>query len=327
MFKLGLYCALIFLLLNLSITAKNYNGAELYSKGSLKYGRFDVRMRVVCGSGIISSFFLYYNDSYLGGGPWGEIDMEIVGKHENAFQSNLITGTAASKKTSEELHDFDSLSQSYHTYSFEWTPEYIAWFFDGEEVRRSTGSQVTDCQKKEMSIRFNLWISDVVSWAGQFNQSILPVYQYINWVKYSSYTPGSGSDGTDFTPEWEDDFDTFNSTRWGKGDWTFDGNLVDFSPNNIVVRDGYCIICLTNAGATGFSGDVPKDLTTPVLHGKSETGRRISITPFPNLASHFSVSLDGRLLSRKSRPFNRKAANFWIMRENNNGMMKIIILE
>ena len=57
---------------------------------------------------------------------------------------------------------------AYHTYSVEWTPDYIAWFFDGEEVRRSTGAQVTDCRVKEMSYRFNAWVSDVPSWAVVF---------------------------------------------------------------------------------------------------------------------------------------------------------------
>jgi hypothetical protein len=322
------YCAGILLLFNLTIPAKNYNGAELYSTGSVKYGRFDVRMRIAFGSGIISSFFLYYNDSYLEGESWQEIDMEVVGSHENAFQSNLITGAASSKKTSEEFHTFNGLSQNYHTYTFEWTPDYIAWFFDGQEVRRSTGSQVAGCQVEEMTIRFNLWISDVASWAGQFNPSVLPVYQYLNWVKYSRYTPGSGSDGTDFTPEWQDDFDTFNSSRWAKGDWTFDGNLVDFSPNNIVVQDGYCIICLTNTGATGFSGDVPKDPTTPVLHGVSETGLKISNTLCPNLVSSFSVSLDGRLMPRRSGDFNSiNTTAVWIIKDNETIMRKINMLK
>jgi endo-1,3-1,4-beta-glycanase ExoK len=139
-------------LIHLTLSAKNYSSAELHSKNVIKYGRFDVRMRAVSGSGIISSFFLYYDDSYLESPePWQEIDIEIVGKTDDAFQSNSITGTASSKTTSEKWHDFENLSQNYHTYSYEWPPDYIAWFFDGVEVRRTTGAQVTDCQQKDMS--------------------------------------------------------------------------------------------------------------------------------------------------------------------------------
>jgi beta-glucanase (GH16 family) len=182
----------------------------------------------------------------------------------------------------------------------EWAPDYIAWYFDGEEIRRSTGAQVIDCQKNDMSYRFNAWVSDVPSWAGAFNPSVLPVYMYINWVNYSKYTPGAGDDGTDFTFEWRDDFDTFDTTRWAKGDWTFDGNLVDFSPDNIIVKDGYCIIGITNAGQTEYSGTVPEDKSTSVNNPRN--GSVITTTPlhYTHLQKSFIVSLNGRLLPAKS---------------------------
>jgi hypothetical protein len=322
--KLILCCIGIALCINLTVAAKNYNGAELYSKNTLKYGRFDVRMRMVSGDGIISSFFLYYNDSYLGNPePWQEIDIEVVGKITTGFQSNIITGTSESKTTSEKIHTADNLSQSYHTYTVEWTPDYIAWLFDGTEIRRTTGAQVTACQPKEMSYRFNLWISDVVSWAGQFNESVLPVYQFINWVRYSKYTPGTGTNGADFTPEWEDDFDSFNSTRWAKGDWTFEGNLVDFTPNNIVVKDGYCIICLTKTGATGFSGNVPQDQSTSTIDRRPATGLSIPSVRYSNVSRSLSVTLDGRFVSRKLECFNMFNSALLITKVNNTIMQKI----
>lgn len=322
MFKLFSYCTGILLLINLSINAKDYNGAELFTASAVKYGRYDVRMRAVSGSGIVSSFFLYYNDSYKGSPePWEEIDVEVLGKDDEAFQSNIITGNAASKVTSEKMHKMGNLSKSYHTYTLEWTPDYIAWFFDGKEVRRTTGTQAKDCQLKDMSCRFNLWISDVPSWVGQFDPSILPVYQYINWVKYSKYTPGSGDGGTDFTPEWQDDFNSFNEDRWGKGNWTFDGNLVDFSTSNIVVKDGYCIICLTKTTAKGFSGDVPKDSETSIFNMNPDATLRINNNP--NFQKSFSISLDGRLISRKTEFFNYPG--LMISRENNIVSQKVKI--
>jgi endo-1,3-1,4-beta-glycanase ExoK len=324
--KLISCCIGIAMCINLTATAKDYNGAELFSKQTIKYGRFDVRMRMVSGNGIISSFFLYYDDSYKGSPePWQEIDIEVLGKTTNGFQSNVITGTSESKATSEKFHTADNLSQSYHTYTVEWTPDYIAWLFDGTEIRHTTGAQVTACQPKEMSYRFNLWISDVVSWAGQFNASILPVYQFINWIRYSKYTPGAGTNGADFTPEWQDDFDTFNSSRWAKGDWTFDGNLVDFSQNNIVVKDGYCIICLTKSGATGFSGDVPHDQGTSTIDRRPATGLGIPSAQYSNLRGSFIVTLDGRLVSRNSECFNGFNSALLIAKENNTIMRKIIL--
>jgi len=306
MLKRPLSCMALIALTALAVNAKSYKGAELFSKGIAKYGRYDIRMRAVSGSGIISSFFLYYNESYIGSPePWQEVDIEVLGKDNESFQSNIITGSAASKKTSEKMHPFPNISQSYNTYTVEWTPDYIAWFMNGKELRRTTGTQVTECQPKEMSCRFNLWISDVASWAGEFNPSVLPVYQYINWMTYSKYTPGAGTNGSDFTLEWRDDFDTFNTTRWGRGDWTFDGNMVDFAVANLVAKDGYCVICLTTSTATGFSGEVPKDLETEVQQGASGTPLRIHQSINAERFQPFSVSLDGRLLPQRSLLSNK----------------------
>ena len=301
----------IVLMLNFTSGAKNYKGAELYSKKLVKYGRFDIRMRTISGSGTISSFFLYYDDSYKGlPEPWREIDIEVLGKSNNVFQSNIITGDAGDKTTSEELHTFENLSLDYHTYTLEWTPDYIAWFFDGKEVRRTKGSQITECQLKEMSYRFNLWISDAPGWAGNFNPSILPVYQYINWIKYSKYTPGSGINGTDFTPEWEDNFNSFDSNRWGKGDWTFDGNLVDFTADNIVIKDGYCIICLTDNNKTGFSGEVPKDQATSIK------GSRRAFSPVSPKSDKVNLlSLDGRRLPINLGINDQGQSGVWIKKD------------
>lgn len=317
MLKLTAICTGVLLFTSVAIGAKAYSGAELYSKGVVKYGRFDVRMRAVSGSGVVSSFFLYYNDSYLGSPqPWQELDFEIIGKNKDEFQSNIITGTAESKKTSEQLHKAANIAVSYHTYTYEWTPDYIAWLFDGVEVRRSTGAQVTACQQKDMSYRFNLWISDVPSWVGQFDPAILPVYQFINWVKFSKYTPGTGPNGSDFTKDWQDDFNQFESTLWAKGNWTFDGNIVDFSPDNIIVKDGYCIIGLTKAGVTGYSGTVPQDQPTAVLPEQSSSELKFINRAAKNQVPSFLLSLDGRVLGRRLESHNQANAGLWIAREN-----------
>lgn len=248
------------------ISAKDYLGAELYSVDQVKYGRFEFRMAAAYGSGTLSTFFLYYDNSWEGlPEPWREIDMEVLGKNKDAFQSNIITGHAASKVTSEDIHRFDTdLTASYHTYAIEWTPDYIAWYFDGREVRRSDGQQVIDCRDQDQSYRFNTWISDVPAWVGPFDPADLPLYQYVNWIKYYEYTPGEGENGGDFTFSWEDEFDSFDSGRWGKANWTFEGNRVDFDPSNIVVKDGKLILCLTSKDAPGHSGAVMQDVPTNI---------------------------------------------------------------
>ena len=82
-----------------AVSAKDYSGAELYTSETWMYGKFEARMKMAAVSGSVSSMFLYHNDSYLGGSePWVEVDIEILGKTPNSFQSNIITGYGPNNK-------------------------------------------------------------------------------------------------------------------------------------------------------------------------------------------------------------------------------------
>ncbi|MCF0224055.1 MAG: family 16 glycosylhydrolase [Fibrobacter sp.] len=244
--------------------AKDYSGAELYTKEIFHYGKFEARMQMASGNGLVSSMFLYHNDSYMGGGePWVEVDIEILGKSPGSFQSNIISGTAEAKVTSEEHHNLNpAADQGYHTYGLEWTPDYISWQIDGQEVRRTKKGDAknqVEAMIKDQGLRFNLWSSEEAAWVGAWNDGILPRHQYINWVKVYDYTPGQGDNGTDFKLKWVDDFEKLDRKRWAMGDWTFDGNRVDMSPDNVTVKDGTLILSITKSGQEGFDGQVPVD--------------------------------------------------------------------
>lgn len=236
-------------------TAKPYKGAEIYSAESTKYGRYVMRMRMAEGSGLLSTFFTYKNGSEVSGAVWEEIDIEVLGKNDAyQMQSNIIVGSP--RQTTEGLHTAaQSLADDYHTYVLEWTPDYVAWFIDGQQVRRINGSNFVTGLVNPQSMRFNIWASTSESWVGAFNPSILPVYQFVNYMEYYAYNTNTKS----FTLSWRDDFNSFDSNRWSKADWTFDGNYVDFDPANVVIQNGTLILALTTENAKGFSGTVPVD--------------------------------------------------------------------
>ncbi|AUX23862.1 endo-beta-1,3-1,4 glucanase [Sorangium cellulosum] len=257
-FRAGLMLTAASLALAVSSTAvaKPYKGAEVYTPQGYLHGRIEVRMRMARGSGILSTFFTYKDGSEQSGAFWEEIDIEVFGKDDaRSWQSNIITGMGT-RVTSEQEHTADvSLADGYHTYALEWTPDYVAWSFDGKEIRRSTGEQVGTLRNPQ-SLRFNTWSSDVTEWVGPFDDSVLPQHQFINWIKYYRYNNGA------FELEWEDDFDSLDGARWGKADWTFDGNRVDFDPQNVTVKEGTLVLSLTREGQTGFTGAVPRDEDT-----------------------------------------------------------------
>ncbi|MBE6327363.1 MAG: glycosyl hydrolase family protein [Bacteroidales bacterium] len=226
-------------------TAKyRYFGAELFSNETFTYGKFEAKMKMAYAPGCISSMFLYYNDSYKGNGEiWNEIDIEVIGKEPNGFQSNIITGKKESQVTTEKIHKIDSpVADNFHIYTVEWTPDYVAWFLDGKEIRRSDASNDTKKQVaalvKPQSLRFNIWSSASTAWVGTLSQKYIPITQEIDYIKVYDYN----EDGT-FTEKWTDDFDSFNSSRWGRGNWQME-NVIE-RPNNVVVEDGILKLKLT----------------------------------------------------------------------------------
>jgi endo-1,3-1,4-beta-glycanase ExoK len=237
--------------------SKPYKGAEIYTHQSYLYGRYEMRMRAAKAGAVLSTFFTYKNNSQLKDSFWEEIDIEIFGKGDaNEWQSNIILGKSSSLQHSVENHKTtESLASAYHIYVLEWTPDYIAWFFDGTEVRRITDKTILSQLTNPQTARFNLWASDSQEWAGTWDGSLLPVYQFVDYFEYKTYNTKSRI----FEAGWRDDFDKLDISRWGKANWTFDTNRVDFVPENVLVKNGILVLALTHENATGYSGTTPTD--------------------------------------------------------------------
>ena len=276
---------LMMLLTTTSAWAKDFSGGELYTLQEFQYGKFEARMKMAAASGTVSSMFLYQDGCEIADGrPWVEVDMEVLGKNPGSFQSNIITGKAGAQKTSERHHAVSPAADlAFHTYAIEWTPNYVRWTVDGVEVRK-TETDVNDNKNQvanligTQGLRFNLWSSESAEWVGAFDESALPLFQFINWVKVYKYTPGQGDGGSDFTLDWTDNFDTFDGSRWGKGDWTFDGNRVDLTDKNIYCQDGMLILALTRKGQENFNGSVPDDVVASGYCGDPEVSSGQNVT-------------------------------------------------
>lgn len=239
------------------VNAKAYKGAEIYSSDSYLYGRYEIRMRVANASGVLSTFFTYKNGSEVGNTFWEEIDIEVFGKNNaTQWQSNIILGSSRPTIHTEQVHTANaSLADDYHTYVIEWTPDYVAWYLDGVEVRRITGTSTVTSLTNAQSLRFNIWSSESVPWVGAWDDAVLPVYQFVNYIDYKAYNATTKT----FEGGWRDDFNNFDAARWSKANWSFDGNRVDFAPENVVIKDGILVLALTKENAIGFSGTPPVD--------------------------------------------------------------------
>ena len=83
----------------------------------------------------------------------------------------------------------------------------------------------------------------------------MPQYQYVDWIEYYSYDTTS----KDFSYEWSDDFDSFNSSRWAKANWTFYCNEVDFVSENISIQDGKLVLAITDPNPNTSLPEKPAD--------------------------------------------------------------------
>jgi endo-1,3-1,4-beta-glycanase ExoK len=246
-----------------------WSAPSSYRTAAHTYGRFEARIQFAGGDGVISSFFLWKPDSEQSDVYWNELDFEKLGG-ACELQTNSIYGLPQSNHE-EEGYALVGLCEGYHTYAYEWTPQYIAWLVDGAEIRRDTGvdaASYAENATEGMQFRFNIWPGNA-SFGGNFSEGILPVYQFVAWAQYSEYTPGSGDDGSDFTLAWREEFD-IQPAGWQAGSWASPLNGSTHSAQNLAFVDGIAVLALTADDATGYSDTPPAD--SPGAAGAPGTG-------------------------------------------------------
>jgi MYXO-CTERM domain-containing protein len=242
------------LLLTVAAEAGAVASAELYQTQTFTYGRFEARVQFAAGDGVISSFFLWKPGSEMPNTFWNELDFEKLGA-DCRLQTNPLYGLPVGDHSEIEPIEAD-LCNEYHTYTFEWTPSYIAYLVDGVEVRRD-GEEVAVAFRENadggMQIHFNVWPGDA-TFGGNFDPAILPIQQYISWVQYSSFVDGA------FTFEWREEFDgAALPSGWAVGNWPSPKNLSTHQPANVAFTSGLSVLSLTADDATGFAGTPPPD--------------------------------------------------------------------
>jgi len=240
----------------LATTSSAYavSSAEFYTATGYQYGRVEARVQFSHGDGVVSSFFLWKDRSEQAGVFWNELDFEKVGA-ACELETNAFYGDPEAVHVEGHGAPADYCG-TFHTYAYEWTPDYIAWFVDGVEIRRETGDAALAYAENTpdgMQIRFNVWPGDA-SFGGNFDPAILPVHQYVNWVQYSSYADGA------FTLEWREDFSAATApSGWRTATWGSPKNLSTHTAANVSFVDGYAILSLTADDATGPAGAAPLD--------------------------------------------------------------------
>ncbi len=237
------------------LAQRNYTAGEIQSKTAVQYGRFEFKMYSSDVSGTTSTFFMWKDGGTNNDVRWNELDIETFGKNPTSWQSNPIweyNGGDQVTKRWEQIHNGVQIANAWVTFALEWTPNYIAWFNNGIQVRRiNKGENVPSNHFRynggnsldpvgniadAMRMCFNHWATYPGDWLGAFNAADLPSYQFVDWLTYQKWN-GNGFDGVSI----RHDFNSMNevTTNYSISTHTFAENQCQFSTKAVGVVNGF----------------------------------------------------------------------------------------
>ena len=138
---------------------------EVRTHDFMRYGYFEVRMRVPRGAGTVSGVFSYA-DRAKGVKP-NEIDIEILGKNTRAAELTIHENGRSTSRI--VTLPFDA-ADGFHTYGFDWQPGYVRWYIDGALAHQETGRAARNLVRPQQLI-LNLWGSrELKAWVGPLDR-------------------------------------------------------------------------------------------------------------------------------------------------------------
>jgi len=159
--------------------------AEMQTREKYGYGRYEVIMRPSGERGIVSTFFTYTGP--WTGDPHDEVDIEFVGARSSGVEYNYWRRGRKGAYSREPL-DFD-ISERMNLYAFEWHPDEVIWYVNGEEHYRSPRdpSRIPD---HEGNIFISAWtgIPAMHAWTGApaFGDEAQAEYACISYKPFDS---------------------------------------------------------------------------------------------------------------------------------------------
>ncbi len=157
--------------------------AEMQTRQKYHYGRYEVIMRPSTESGVVSTFFTYTGP--WAGDPKDEIDIEFVGKRPKTVEYNYWKNARKGAYSRESL-DFD-ISSGLNLYAFEWHPDEIIWFVNGEEHYRSP-RDASRIPSHAGNIFISAWtgVEGMYAWTGpaRFEESAQAEYACVSFTPF-----------------------------------------------------------------------------------------------------------------------------------------------
>lgn len=165
--------------------------------GSHKYvffGKIDVTIRAAPGAGVVSSFVLQSDNL-------DEVDWEWLGGDSKQVQTNYFGKGDTTTYDRGAYHPVANPQFEDHTYTIDWTKEYIKWYIDGALVRTLLYKDAkggTRFPQTPMQVKLGSWVAGrknapegTVQWAGGYTDfSKGPFIAYYKDIKITDYSNG-----------------------------------------------------------------------------------------------------------------------------------------
>lgn len=161
-----------------------YTGAGIISKARYNYGYFEASMKVPPGAGWHNSLWLMDHD---GSGSTAtesaimEIDIiENDSKDPEKYGVNFHKWKGSHVSIGHKVVDSPDMSKDFQVFSCVYTPEYVKFFLNEEEVHMI---DISDMPKAPQ----NIWLTSIASWLGKteaVDESQLPATLEFDYVRY-----------------------------------------------------------------------------------------------------------------------------------------------
>ena len=97
----------------------------------------------------------------------------------------------------------------------------------------------------------NFWTPTFAGWGDNFSEAGMPFYMRYDYIKVETYNKATGG----FEPAWQDDFDSFDTSRWIKSEnWNFGGSSTTFFGSQVYTENGALVIKMDkpNSNYSGY---------------------------------------------------------------------------
>lgn len=166
-----------------------YYSGKINSKDKVEftYGVIEVKAKLATGKGLWPAIWMLGADiSEVGWPASGEIDiLEYIGREPGMVFTSLHTPASHGNTINTKKTKIVDIEEDFHTYKAVWTPEYIEFFVDGNQLYRFTPENYNEEEypfKKDFYFLINMAVGGNLGGA-EIDESALPDKFYVDHIK------------------------------------------------------------------------------------------------------------------------------------------------